>query len=74
MPRRRGVLPAADIAVAPSVGLGIGTQIWLKKNMTLRAELRDDLMLEFRKQSGTAGFKQNAGVIVGLGFFSGGKK
>lgn len=70
----QSVLPAADIAVAPSLGLGIGTQIWLKQNMALRAELRDDLMLEFRKQSGTAGFKQNAGVIVGLGFFSGGKK
>lgn len=70
----QSVLPAADIAIAPSLGLGIGTQIWLQENMALRAELRDDLMLEFRKQSGTAGFKQNAGVIVGLGFFTGGKK
>ncbi len=70
----QSVLPAADIAIAPTVGLGVGTQVWLKKNMALRAELRDDLMIEFRKQSGTAGFKQNAGVIVGLGFFSGGKK
>ncbi len=70
----QSVLPAADIAIAPTLGLGIGTQIWLGKTLALRTELRDDLMLEHRKQSNTEGFKQNAGIIVGIGTFSGGKK
>ncbi len=70
----QSVLPAADIAVAPTLGLGIGTQIWVGKTLALRAELRDDLMLEVRKQSGTTGFKQNAGIIIGFGTFTGGKK
>lgn len=70
----QSVLPAANIAVAPTIGLGVGTQIWVGKTTALRVELRDDLMIEVRKQSGTAGFKQNAGILVGLGFFTGGKK
>lgn len=70
----QSVLPAADIAIAPTVGLGVGTQIWLGKTLALRAEIRDDLMIEVRKQSGTAAFKQNVGVTIGLGLFSGGKK
>jgi len=70
----QSVLPAANIAVAPGVGVGIGTQVWVGKNVAVRAELRDDVMLEARKQSGTAAVKQNVGVMVGLGFFSGGKK
>lgn len=70
----QSVLPAGSIAVAPGIGIGIGTQVWVGKNVAVRAELRDDVMIEARKQSGTAGVKQNVGLMIGLGFFTGGKK
>jgi outer membrane beta-barrel protein len=70
----QSVLPAGSIAIAPGIGFGIGTQVWVGKNLAVRAELRDDVMIEARKQSGTAGVKQNVGLMIGLGFFTGGKK
>ena len=70
----QSVLPAGSIAVAPGIGIGIGTQVWVGKNVAVRAELRDDVMIEARQQSGTAGVKQNVGLMIGLGFFTGGKK
>lgn len=70
----QSVLPAGSIAVAPGIGIGIGTQVWVGKNVAVRAELRDDVMIEARQQSGTASVKQNVGLMIGLGFFTGGKK
>ena len=70
----QSVLPAGSIAIAPGIGIGIGTQVWVGKNVAVRAELRDDVMIEARQQSGTAGVKQNVGLMIGLGFFTGGKK
>lgn len=70
----QSVLPAGSIAIAPGIGIGIGTQVWVGKNVAVRAELRDDVMIEARKQSGTSGVKQNVGLMIGLGFFTGGKK
>lgn len=70
----QSVLPEANIAVAPGVGVGVGTQVWAGKNLAVRAELRDDIMVEARKQSGTAAVKQNVGVLIGVGIFTGGKQ
>lgn len=69
----QSVLPAANVTVAPGVGVGVGTQVWAGKNVAVRAELRDDVMLEARAQSGTMAVKQNLGVTVGVGLFTGGK-
>lgn len=69
----QSLLPSADIAIAPGIPLGIGTRVWLNKNGAIRAELRDTVMYEFRKQSGTGAVKQNVGITLGYAVFTGGK-
>ena len=70
----QSVLPSADLAFAPTLPLGVGARIWLKDDTALRVELRDQLMVEKRVQSGTTAFKQNVVVSVGVGRFSKAKK
>jgi outer membrane beta-barrel protein len=65
----QSVLPSADITVAPTIPVGIGTRIFLGPSTALRFELRDNMLIESRKQSQTTAFKQNAAVTVGLSFF-----
>ncbi|MFN7146617.1 MAG: hypothetical protein ACK4YP_22780, partial [Myxococcota bacterium] len=65
----QSVFPSGEITVAPTVPLGIGARVFLNPDTALRVELRDNLMTEYRAQSQTWGFKQNAAVSVGLSFF-----
>ncbi|MFZ5477183.1 MAG: outer membrane beta-barrel domain-containing protein [Myxococcota bacterium] len=65
----QSVLPSADLVFAPTIPVGIGTRVFLSQNTALRAELRDNLMIESRKQSATTAFKQNVAITVGLSFF-----
>ena len=70
----QSVLPSGEFAFAPTVPLGVGARVWLKKGKALRVELRDNLMIERRAQSGTTAFKQNAVVSVGYTTFTKAKK
>jgi outer membrane beta-barrel protein len=66
----QSVFPSADITIAPTVPVGIGTRIWLKDNLALRVEIRDNVMVEHRKTSDTVAMKQNVAVSVGLAFLN----
>lgn len=59
-------------ALAPTVPIGLGTRVWIGDKLVIRAELRDNLMIERRTMSQTTAFKQNAAVTVGVGIFTGG--
>jgi outer membrane beta-barrel protein len=65
----QSVFPSAEITVAPTLPVGIGTRIFLNPNTALKFELRDNLMAEYRAQSQTWAFKQNVAVSAGLSFF-----
>lgn len=59
-------------AVAPGVGVGVGIRVFQGDGGAIRIELRDDLLVEARKQSGTVALKQNVGLHVGFSRFTGG--
>lgn len=62
----QSMLPEADIAIAPTLPLGVGTRLFLSKTTMLRLELRDSMLVEYRAQSATWGFKQNVALTAGL--------
>ncbi len=68
----QSVLPSVDIAIAPTLPLGIGARVFFADNLAFRVELRDGLMIEKREQSDVTAFKQSVGVNLGLSYF--GKK
>lgn len=68
----QSVFPSADIAIAPSLPIGIGTRVWLKDGAALRFEIRDSVMVEHRAESGQWYPKQNVALSVGYAHF--GKK
>ena len=64
------VIPTGGFTVAPTLALGIGARFWLKENLALRFAIEDDLLVEYRKLTRTWHFKQNAGITLGVSFFS----
>lgn len=68
----QSVFPSADLSVAPTLPFGIGTRVWLSNKLALRAELRDNAMVEYRKQSDGWYFKQNPALTIGLATYMGG--
>jgi len=60
-------------AIAPGVGVGVGVRLFQGDNGVLKLELRDDLIVEARKQSGTVVPKQNVGIHLGFGRMTEGK-
>jgi outer membrane beta-barrel protein len=64
----RAFMPDASIAIAPTLGLGIGTRIFLKDGGALRIQIRDDLLYQQRvKTLDSQGWflKQNVSLSVG---------
>jgi len=70
----QSVLPAGQIAIAPTVPVGLGTRVWVGKNLAIRGEIRDNLMIEHRAQTDTTAFKQNVALTLGVGIYNGGAK
>jgi len=66
----RSIVPDGSYAVAPTLSPGLGTRFFIGENTALRVELRDDVLLERRALTDSWAIKQNAGVTVGLSFFS----
>lgn len=66
----RSVIPGGGITGAPTVSVGIGGRFWAKENLAVRLELRDDLMVEYRKLTTDWNFKQNAGLTLGVTWFA----
>jgi len=54
------------LAFAPTVGVGVGARVFRSDGLAIRIELRDDIMAQNRKQSGTLAIKQNVGIHVGV--------
>lgn len=69
----QSVFPSADLTFAPTIPVGIGTRVWVSDKLAIRGELRDNIMVEYRKQSAGWYFKQNAAVTVGIAYFGKGK-
>jgi outer membrane beta-barrel protein len=70
----QSLLPPGDVTVSPTLPVGVGTRIYLSKTALMRLELRDSMLVEYRSQSDTWGFKQNVGIGIGLSLMSGGSK
>lgn len=70
----QSVFPSGDLAVAPTVPVGVGARVYLNPNTALRVELRDSIMAQYRAQSATWGLKQNTAVSVGVSLFEAAKK
>lgn len=65
----QAILPDHAMAVAPTLGLGVGMRFFLSDRTTLRVQLKDDILAEFRaKTADTQGLfiKQNAAITAGL--------
>ena len=62
----QSVIPSGGIAIAPTLSPGVGMRLFLGERTALRVELRDDLLIEYRKITQSTEFKQNANVTVGL--------
>ena len=64
----QAIMPDGAVAFAPTVGLGIGTRIFLKNGDVLRIQIRDDVLYQKRiKTLDSQGWfiKQNVGLSVG---------
>lgn len=66
----RSVIPGGGITGAPTVSVAVGSRFWAQKNLAVRLELRDDLMVEYRKLTSDWNFKQNAGITLGVTWFA----
>jgi len=70
----QSVFPDGAITVAPTLPIGVGARIFVNPKTAVKVELRDNLMVEYRAQSQTWGFKQNVAVSAGISFFGEAKK
>lgn len=68
----QSVLGDATITAAPTLALGIGARFFVREDLAVRVELKDDLLAEFRSLTSSWHFKQNGGVLLGVTWF--GKK
>lgn len=66
----QSVLPSADIVICPTISAGAGMRVFTGKNSALRAEVRDDVLLERHVIAGDMGIKQNVAFTLGLTFLS----
>ena len=63
-------LPDHAIAPSPMVGLGMGARLFLKNGMTVRFQLRDDVLFQHRVKTQSNHVKQNVALTVGIGRLS----
>ncbi len=68
----QSVLGDATITAAPTVALGLGGRFFVREDLAVRFEIKDDLLAEYRSLTSAWYFKQNAGVMLGVTWF--GKK
>lgn len=61
------------LAFSPTVGIGVGARVYQANGGALRVELRDDMMVQNRKQTDAWAFKQNVSITVGYSRLIGSK-
>lgn len=64
------ILPDHAIAVAPTIGLGVGGRFFLSKDTALRVQAKDELLIESRKKTEDTHLKHNVGITVGFSLLS----
>ncbi len=65
----QAILPDNAMAVAPTVGLGVGMRFFLSDKATLRVQLKDDILAQFRSKTADSQglfIKQNASITAGI--------
>jgi len=65
----QAVLPDHTMAVAPTLGAGVGMRFFLNDKTTLRVQFKDDVLAEYRsKTAATQGLfiKQDASITAGI--------
>ena len=65
----QAVLPDHAMAVAPGLGLGVGMRFFVNDKMTLRVQLKDDILVEYRAKTAESQgvfIKQNAAITAGI--------
>lgn len=62
----QSIIPGGGVALSPTFSLGVGSRLWIGKNLALRAELRDDMLIQRRKLTESTHFKQNLGFTFGI--------
>lgn len=65
----QAILPDNALAFAPTLGIGVGMRFFVSDRTTVRVQLKDDILAEFRtKTSDTQGLfiKQNAAITAGI--------
>jgi len=70
----QSIIEGGGSALGPTLSPGIGSRLFLSRSTALKAEFRDDLMLQRRSLTETTAFKQNASVTVGFTLLTGGKE
>ncbi len=64
------VIPAGGLAIAPTLSPGLGMRFFVGEKLAIRAEFRDDLLLEYRSITESFALKQNANVSLGVSILS----
>jgi outer membrane beta-barrel protein len=70
----KAILPDNDTAISPTLGIGLGSRIFLGKGKVLRFQLRDDLIREHRDKTAETQawfIKQNVSVLIGFSMLKG---
>ncbi len=71
----QSIIPGGGFTVAPTVSPAIGMRFFMNKSSSsIRVELRDDLMMEYRELTSSWHFKQTPAVTVGYTAMLGRKK
>jgi outer membrane beta-barrel protein len=66
----QSVLPSADIVLCPTLSAGAGMRVFMGNSSAVRAEIRDDVLLERHAVAGDRGIKQNIAFTLGITFLS----
>lgn len=60
----QAIIEDHSMAVAPSIGIGLGGRFFLSKDTALRVQIKDEFLLEHRKKTDDNHLKQNVGITV----------
>jgi len=60
------VIPGGGLSPSPTVSLGLGARVFSGRNMAVRLELRDDMLVQRRKLTESWHFKQNVNFTIGI--------
>lgn len=67
----QSVLGDATVTAAPTVAIGVGGRFFVREDLAVRAEVRDDLMVQYRSQTSSWEFAHHLGITLGVTWFSG---